>query len=443
MNESTGKITVIGDNPEATLVSVLLAEIGNPNNIVGNGALPTARQSSLDEAGDEAHRFLNAHIRAGTIRRVEEVDQLDDGQTQILIITDHADDNAQAALVQRRVHQVARVMTTDQLLLYTGLCPPSFTEQRLGPVLERQSGLKVGEDIGLCYLPLLCNGEALHQFREVPRIIAGTPKHGLEKIQEILLPAFPSLTVAQSISSAETAGLITPVCQDVFQALELELAQVCAARKVDYSNVMRLCGRGIFASPKSTSRIDRNDMLASRIVLDVIGSRNRPLMIRTARRINQKAPQQVLAMVKDALALCGRRMNRSKIAILGVEGLGLGFNDGFRDLEVVRTLVRRGAIISFYPGEQKAGITTPERVDGRPWRVRVEPDLTRAVQKAQCAIIALKPSILESLALSPQKLAVEMDHPAAICDLSGVLEASNVERSGLFYTSFGRGNLLS
>ena len=42
--------------------------------------------------------------------------------------------------------------------------------------------------------------------------------------------------------------------------------------------------------------------------------------------------------------------------------------------------------------------------------------------------------------ISPQKLASEMSRPAAICDLSRVLEASNVERAGLFYTSIGRGN---
>jgi len=74
-------------------------------------------------------------------------------------------------------------------------------------------------------------------------------------------------------------------------------------------------------------------------------------------------------------------------------------------------------------------------------RLRVEPDLARAVQKAQCVIIALKPSYRESCILTPQKLAVELDRPAVICDLSRVMEASNVERSGLFYTSIGRGNV--
>jgi len=34
-----------------------------------------------------------------------------------------------------------------------------------------------------------------------------------------------------------------------------------------------------------------------------------------------------------------------------------------------------------------------------------------------------------------------MNRPGAICDLTRVLEASNVERAGLFYTTIGRGTL--
>ena len=50
---------------------------------------------------------------------------------------------------------------------------------------------------------------------------------------------------------------------------------------------------------------------------------------------------------------------------------------------------------------------------------------------------------LEDGELNVPKLASEMSHPAAVCDLTGVLEASNVERAGLLYASFGRGILES
>jgi len=56
-------------------------------------------------------------------------------------------------------------------------------------------------------------------------------------------------------------------------------------------------------------------------------------------------------------------------------------------------------------------------------------DLTRAVQKAQCVIIALKPSYRESCILTPQKLAVEMDRPAVFvtCESYGSFKC---QRSG-------------
>ncbi|MBO0887954.1 hypothetical protein J2P12_02525, partial [Candidatus Bathyarchaeota archaeon] len=70
---------------------------------------------------------------------------------------------------------------------------------------------------------------------------------------------------------------------------------------------------------------------------------------------------------------------------------------------------------------------------------RVENSLLRAVAKANCTLVALPRSYASEL--DPEQLASEMNRPGAVCDLSRVLEASNVERAGLFYTTIGRGTL--
>jgi hypothetical protein len=70
---------------------------------------------------------------------------------------------------------------------------------------------------------------------------------------------------------------------------------------------------------------------------------------------------------------------------------------------------------------------------------QIEHNLMRAVGGANCTVVALSRSAAREL--DATKLAVEMNRPGAICDLTRVLEASNVERVGLFYTSIGRGTL--
>src|SRR5438034_10746575 len=70
---------------------------------------------------------------------------------------------------------------------------------------------------------------------------------------------------------------------------------------------------------------------------------------------------------------------------------------------------------------------------------KVENSLLRAVAKANCTVVALPKSC--ALELDADQLATEMNRPGAISDLTRVLEASNVERAGLLYTTIGRGTL--
>src|SRR5207249_5808489 len=95
---------------------------------------------------------------------------------------------------------------------------------------------------------------------------------------------------------------------------------------------------------------------------------------------------------------------------------------------------RRGAVRTVYTGRDdrwfEAGVLG--------YGVRVENSPLRAASRTSCALVALDRS--DFAEISPQKLASEMSRPGAVCDLSRVLEASNVERAGLFYTSIGRGS---
>jgi UDP-N-acetyl-D-mannosaminuronate dehydrogenase len=157
-------------------------------------------------------------------------------------------------------------------------------------------------------------------------------------------------------------------------------------------------------------------------------------VVRAARRINEAGEQRVLDMIKDALSLCGRRFRHSRIAILGLTGLESPRDPRPNPPLILQTLERRGAILSVYPGRDNRWFEGGVLSD----RVRVENTPLRAASKASCALVAL--DRMDFGEISPQKLASEMGRPGAICDLSRVLEASNVERVGLFYTSIGRGS---
>lgn len=286
--------------------------------------------------------------------------------------------------------------------------------------------------MGLSYLPLLWNGEQLQAFREKPIIMAAATDKAASHVQDLFLQVFPAVTSTSKVNAAEAAGLFTSLYREVVGALELELASLCQNERVDYAEASDLCKvsglRGLGALRTTPAR----DSLASAIALSTLGARGSRL-IRAAKRVNEHAPSQVLVLIKNALALCGRRIRHSKIAVLGLNGLQSLSTTKPSTPQILQTLGRRGASISLYLGETSTRIHSEY-----PETIKVETSIRRTVQKASCAVVAL--DRLSGADLNPQILASEMTRPGAVCDLSRVLEASNVERAGLFYTSIGRGS---
>ncbi|HYY91359.1 MAG TPA: hypothetical protein VE955_05165, partial [Candidatus Dormibacteraeota bacterium] len=144
---------------------------------------------------------------------------------------------------------------------------------------------------------------------------------------------------------------------------------------------------------------------------------------------------QIVDMVRRALGRCGYPFRRSRIAILGTDGLLKNSWSKPESPPIVQSLRKKGAIVSLYPGEKGSEPWT--RIVGE--HARIENSLLKAVAKANCTLVALPKS--RASELDADQLASEMNRPGAICDLSRVLEASNVERAGHFYTTIGRGTL--
>jgi len=201
---------------------------------------------------------------------------------------------------------------------------------------------------------------------------------------------------------------------------------------VDYSETIELCRQSGIETIGIPGTFSGRDQIASNIAISSAGGRGGLNVVKSAKKTNELGEQKVLDLVKGALSLCGQRLRHSRIAILGLSGLESHRNVKLSLPPLIRILESRGAILSVYPGKDERWFET--RVLGK---VRVEDSPLRAASKANCAVLALDRTDFGEV--SPQKLASEMSRPAAVCDLSRVLEASNVERVGLFYTSIGRG----
>ena len=421
----------MGNQPEALLMAVLFAEARVPTYLAG--PFEGSSERSLGRAWDEAEWLLSLHRKNGTIRQAADVRDLPLSDIEDIVVAGHATNQRETGDLERVVRDVAKNVQKKSNLTFTGLCRPGYTLETIGETVRKYSGLSIGSEVGLCYSPLLWNGEPLDAFRERPAIIAGIADEAVSHVQDVFLRIFPTMTTTSKVNAAEAAGLFTPIYRDVVGALQLELANMCEGERVDYSDAIDLCkafGLHNLGTPRTTPA---RDALASQIAISSNRYGRNSHLIRAARRVNEHAHTQILIMIKNALARCGRRLRHSRIAVLGLHGLRPPTGARHEPPQILQTLERRGAIVSLYPGEIPVA-----SLNGLGESITVEKTISKAVQRANCALIALERPV--ETELNPQRLASEMTRPAAICDLTRVMEASNVERAGLFYTSIGRGS---
>jgi UDP-N-acetyl-D-mannosaminuronate dehydrogenase len=415
------------------LLSTLFAEAGQPNYLVGH--FDETKTKKTETGGlNEARWLLGVHQKAGTTTVLSSVEELSGIPPSIVIMTGHAVNQRELSELERTTRAVCKFLPHGASLTFTGLCRPNFTGEILREMIEKHSGHTIGRDIQLSYVPLFWGGETLRKFREKPKLVAGIGAGAPALAQEIFLSIFPSISTSAKLGAAEAAGLFGPIYRDVLRALEFELASLCEADDVDYSEALDLCRQSGTDNLGIPNIFVGRDAIASNIAISGTGGRGSMSVVRAARRINEAGEQKVLDLVKNALSLCGKRFRHSRIAILGFNGLESPRDSKPSPPPIIQTLERRGAVLSVYPGRDNRWFEAGVLSDG----VRVENTPLRAASKTSCVLVALDQSDFGEI--SPQKLASEMSRPGAICDLSRVLEASNVERAGLFYTSIGRGN---
>src|SRR3989442_448811 len=100
-------ITIIGENPEAILISVLLAETGNPSNLNGTYGSDSGDQRS-GRGSEEVARLVQIHTRSGAVKKMSSTDELQPPDLGLCLLTEHADDARNAMRVDRRGRRALR-----------------------------------------------------------------------------------------------------------------------------------------------------------------------------------------------------------------------------------------------------------------------------------------------------------------------------------------------
>ena len=101
---------------------------------------------------------------------------------------------------------------------------PGVTEEIVGPILEKESGMKLGIDFKIGYSPERVNpGDKVHTIDKITKIVSGMDKETVDKLAE-LYGKITTVHKAKDIKTAEAAKVIENVQRDLNIALMNELS---------------------------------------------------------------------------------------------------------------------------------------------------------------------------------------------------------------------------
>lgn len=211
-------IKVIGFNHNENRIQQYKSGI-DPTNEVGNEAI---KNTTVDFTSDET-RLQEAKFLIVAVPTP--------------VNTDHTPD---LYPVENASRIVGRNLTKGSIVCYESTVYPGVTEDVCIPILEKESGLKCGEDFKVAYSPERINpGDKVHTLTTIRKIVSGMDEltcNVVKQVYDIVIEAgtYP----VSSIKTAEAVKVVENSQRDINIAFMNELAMVFDRMGIDTNEVV-------------------------------------------------------------------------------------------------------------------------------------------------------------------------------------------------------------
>ncbi len=247
---------------------------------------------------------------------------------------------------------VGSILKKGMLVSYESTVYPGLTEEFCLPILEKVSGLQLGE-FDLAYSPERVNpGDKHHTVRTVVKIVSGHNAQALERAATVYSKATRAgVHRATSIKTAEAAKVIENVQRDLNIALMNELSKIFRLVGIHTDEVLAAAGTKWNFHKYHPGLVGGHCIGVDPYYLThrAIALGYHPEVILAGRRINDSMGQHVGELVIRALNNADRLPRKARILVLG-----LTFKENVPDfrntkaIDVVRFLENYGTDVSVY-----------------------------------------------------------------------------------------------
>ena len=322
---------------------------------------------------------------------------------------------------------VGRNLKKGAIVIFESTVYPGVTEEVCVPILERESGLKCGDDgFKVGYSPERVNpGDKVHTLERIVKVVSGQDAETLEKVAslyEMVIEA--GVHRAATIKVAEAAKVIENTQRDLNIALINELSIIFEKMDIDTVDVLEAASSKWNFMPFRPGLVGGHCIGVDPYYLtykaEILGYH--PEVILAGRRINDGMPAYVAQQTVKQMIRTGCSIKDSKVVVLG-----LTFKEDCPDLrnskvaDVVRELEEYGCIVSVHDPLAEAS----EAHDEYNIRLTEWSDLR---DNADALILAVEHS--EYLTKSTKELLACLKKGGVVIDVKSALDRKTITDGG-------------
>lgn len=427
------KVAVVGIGYVGLPLACVLAESGfrttgidvdeNRVELINSGVCPIAG----DEPG--LPELLRKVIANGSLKatvRSEELGTCD----AIFVCVDTPigpDKKPKLEILRSAVTTVGHSMKKGALVSIESTLPPGTMMSVVVPILEQESGLRVGRDFLLCHCPeRVMPGKLLNNMRKVERVLGGLDSESIKKGAYFYSKIIQAEIHPSDLLSAEISKTAENAYRDVQIGFANEIALLCEKLGADAFEVRRLVNTCPFRDMHIPGSGVGGHCLPKDSWLLLSGvPGNNAKVIPGARAVNEYMPHHLGELAREVLLAAKVSSARPKVAVMGLAFL--------RDSDDVR---ESPAIKVIDDLEDEYQLIVHDPFVKSAYKVELTRDLEKALAGADCAIFVTDHTAYRTLDL--QKIKGLMRTPA-IVDGRNLFNQHEAVRKGIVYRGIGKG----
>ena len=192
--------------------------------------------------GIDATNEVGEGLKTTTVEFTSDASRLKDAKFLIVAVPTpvNPDNTPDLRPIESASRTVGQNLTPGSIVVFESTVYPGVTEDICIPIIEKESGLKCGEDWKIGYSPERINpGDCVHTLTNIQKIVSGMDEESAREIQKVYNIVIKAGTFPVStIKTAEAVKVIENSQRDINIAFMNEVAMICDRMGIDTDEVL-------------------------------------------------------------------------------------------------------------------------------------------------------------------------------------------------------------